>query len=346
MAIDPTQRARVDGGRSVAVGVGLAVISAVTFAGSGPLGDAAMRSGIGSWQLTWLRIALAALVVVVGTAVLRPRALRLRRHEWLLAVGFGLSGVAGAQGFFFAAVARLPVAIAMLIEFTAPVFVALWVRIVRRRRLGRVVWAGIALALAGLTGVARVWDVASLNGVGVAAAFGAAICVCAYYLIGERAVSDREPAGILAVGLLVGLLAATPIARPWAALAVRWRAQTVLAGVSLPIWAVIAALVSIATVTPYISGLASLRHLAPTAASVLGLLEPAVATVLAWWLIGQRLAALQIIGGVVVLSGATLVQVAISRHRPPAVPPEPGDPGPLRIAKRPDPCYQNQSSIR
>lgn len=81
-------------------------------------------------------------------------------------------GVAGAQAFFFVAVTRIPVGVAVLLEFTAPVFVALSVRFVRHRRLPTAVWLGIALAMARLAMVAQVWHGSALNPVGVAAGFG------------------------------------------------------------------------------------------------------------------------------------------------------------------------------
>jgi drug/metabolite transporter (DMT)-like permease len=288
----------------------LAVASAAAFAGSGPLGVSMMDNGFTSAQVSLLRIGLAAVLVLAPVAALRPRALRFRGRDWGVVVGYGLFGVAGAQAFFFVAVTRIPVGVAVLLEFTAPVFVALWVRFVRHRRLPTAVWLGIALAMAGLAVVAQVWHGFALNPVGVAAGFGSALSTTGYFLIGEHGANTRDPFGLLAGGLVVGAVAVSFAAPPWLLPAARFGATATLGDVALPAWLVATLLAVISTAVPYLCGLMSLRHLPSSTASVVGLLEPVTATVLAWWLIGQSLQPLQLLGGVVVLGGAILVQIA------------------------------------
>lgn len=299
---------------SGAVGTSLAVAAAVTFASSGPLAKSVMDAGMPSGQVTFLRIGLAAGLVLISALTLRPRSLQFHGRDWVEILGFGLFGVAGAQSFFFAAVARLPVAVAMLLEATAPVFVALWVRFVRRRRLPVAVWLGIGLAIVGLAAAAQVWRVDTLDVVGVLAGLGSALCASAYFLIGQRVVTTCDPLGVLTGSLLIGLLAVSVATPPWTVPAGSLDASAVLGGVALPVWLVIAMLAVASTVVPYLCGLTSLRHLPPSAASVLGLLEPVVAAVLAWWLLSQSLQAPQLLGGLAVLAGAAVVQVAIHRR--------------------------------
>lgn len=301
-------------GASGAVGTSLAVAAAVAFASSGPLAKSVMDAGVGSGQLTWLRIGLAAVLALVNALALRPGSLRFHGRDWVEMLGFGLFGVAGAQWFFFAAVARLPVAVAMLLEATAPVFVALWVRFVRRRRLPVAVWLGIGLAIAGLAAAAQVWQVSTLDAIGVLEGLGSALCAAGYFLIGQRVVTTCDPLGVLTVSLLIGLLAVSFTIPPWTVPFSGLDASALLGGVVLPVWFVITMLAVVSTVVPYLCGLASLRHLPPSAASVLGLLEPGVAAVLAWWLLGQSLTAPQLLGGLAVLAGAAVVQVAIHRR--------------------------------
>jgi drug/metabolite transporter (DMT)-like permease len=269
-----------------------------------------MDAGFTSAQVSLLRIGLAAVLVLVPVAALRPRALRFRGREWGVVVGYGLFGVAGATTFFFVAVTRIPVGVAVLLEFTAPVFVALWVRFVRHRRLPAAVWLGIALAMAGLAVVAQVWHGFALNPLGVAAGFGSALSTTGYFLIGEHAANSRDPFGLLAGGLMIGAVVVGFAAPPWLLPAARLGAVAALGDVTLPAWLVVALLAVISTAVPYLCGLMSLRHLPSSTASVLGLLEPVTATVLAWWLIGQSLQPLQLLGGVAVLGGATVVQMA------------------------------------
>jgi drug/metabolite transporter (DMT)-like permease len=216
---------------------------------------------------------------------------------------------------------------------------------VRHRHLPAAVWLGIALAMAGLAMVAQVWHGFALNPVGVAAGFGSALSTTGYFLIGEHGANTRDPFGLLAGGLVIRAIAVGFAAPPWLLPIARFGATATLDDVALPAWLVITLLAMISTAVPYLCGLASLRHLPSPTASVLGLLEPVTATVLAWWLIGQSLQPLQSLGGVAVLSGAILVQFSDElkikpagrrhhhRHRPrragPARPPPAGHPARL-----------------
>src|SRR5256886_728088 len=107
---------------------------------------------------------------------------------------------------YLAAVARIPIGVAMLLEFTAPVLVALWVRFVRGTRLPGQAWVGTTLALAGLAMVAQVWDGLAFDAIGMLAGVGAALGAAAYFLLGEHGVSAIEPLTLVAWGLTAGAL--------------------------------------------------------------------------------------------------------------------------------------------
>lgn len=306
-------RPRASKARGTTLGVG----SAIAFGSSGPLAKAAMDLGIGPAAITTVRIGLAALLVTAAVAIFRPRALRFARSEWGLLLGYGLLGVAGSQLLFFVAVAHIPVSIAMLLEFLAPAFVALWVRFVRRSPLPFAVWLGIGLALVGLALIAQVWHGVVLDPVGLAAGIGSGLTTTGYYLLGEHAAQRHDPFGLLAIGLLVGTVVVSVAAPPWTLPFASIDEQATLGDVHFPVWLVLLAVAVLSTVVAYVTGLLSLRHLPSSAASVLGLLEPVTATVLAWWLIDQRLSAVQLLGGAVLLFGAVLVQVATRTHVPP-----------------------------
>jgi threonine/homoserine efflux transporter RhtA len=110
----------------------LIVLASVCFGTSGPLVKPTMDAGLSPQQVASFRIALAAVLLLAFVAITRPKALRLRKADLPLLVGYGLIGVAAVQLLYFAAVSRIPISMAMLLEFTAPVLVALWVRFVRR----------------------------------------------------------------------------------------------------------------------------------------------------------------------------------------------------------------------
>ena len=284
------------------------MLAALFFSSSGTLGKSAMSAGITPEQVAAARIALAGLVLFAGVAVLAPRKLRVRRAQLPLLAGYGLLGVAGVQLLYFVAAGRIPVGIAILLEFVSPVLIALWVRFVRRHRLPRSVWGGIGLAMAGLALVAQVWQGLTLDGLGLLAGFGAALCSAAYFLLGERAGADVDPLGLVTWGMLIGAVAIGVVAPPWT-----WQVGLLGARVELgsghpPVWLLLTLLVLVATVLAYACGISSLRHLPASVASVLGLVEPVIVTITAWLLLGEELTWPQLLGSAILLAGAYVVQ--------------------------------------
>ncbi|MER6424619.1 EamA family transporter [Streptomyces sp. NPDC001137] len=296
------------GGRGRSAGLGLALGSAVAFGGSGVAAKPLIEAGLDPLHVVWLRVAGAALVML--PVAVRHRAL-LRRRPALLA-GFGLLAVAGVQACYFAAISRIPVGVALLVEYLAPALVLGWVRFVQRRPVTRAAALGVVLAAGGLACVVEVWSGLSFDAVGLLLALGAACCQVGYFVLSDQG-SDAgddapDPLGVIAYGLLIGAVVLTAVARPWT---MDW---SVLAGTAhmdgTPIAAflLLAWIVLIATVLAYVTGVLSVRRLSPQVAGVVACLEAVVATVLAWVLLGEHLSAPQIVGGAVVLVGAFIAQ--------------------------------------
>lgn len=269
-----------------------------------------MNAGLSPQHVASARVGIAAAVLLIGVALIKPSILRVRRDQLRLLVAYGLAGVALVQLMFFIAVSRLPVGIAMLLEYTSPVLVAFWVRFVRKVRLPMLSWIGIALAFLGLALVAQVWKSLELDGVGLLAGIGAALCSAAYYLLGERGASEHHPIGMVTWGMVVGALGLFVVAPPWTMPFAAVRTTSTFGGTEVPVWALLVTVALISTALAYTLSISSLRHLPSTVASVLALSEPIVATLIAWLMLGETLSPDQIIGMVVLLSGAALVQVA------------------------------------
>ncbi|WP_084428897.1 EamA family transporter [Kibdelosporangium aridum] len=288
-------------------GTVLVLAASVFSASSGPLAKQAMAAGLTPQQVVSVRISLAALLFLGGLAVVKPRLLRIRLADWRVLLGFGLFGVAGVQAMYFIAVARVPVGIAMLLEFTAPVLVALWVRFVRGTVLPAKAWAGTALALLGLAMVAQVWEGLRLDAIGLLAGVGAAVCAACYFLIGEHALTTRHPLTMATYGMLVGAVAvAVVLTPPWALPGEILARETPIG----PVWTLLAGIAVFSTVIAYTFGMSALRHLPSNVVSVLSLAEPVIATAAAWALLNEQLSVIQIIGGLTLLGGAFLVQRA------------------------------------
>lgn len=295
-------------GRGRGVGLGLALLSAVAFGGSGVAAKPLIEAGLDPLHVVWLRVAGAALVML--PLAVRHRAL-VRRRPGLLA-GFGLLAVAGVQACYFAALSRIPVGVALLIEYLAPALVLGWVRFVQKRPVTRAAAVGVVLAVGGLACVVEVWSGLGFDALGLLLALGAACCQVGYFVLSDQG-SDAgdeapDPLGVIAYGLLVGAAVLTVVARPWT---MDW---SVLGGTGSmdgrPVAAVVllAWIVLVATVVAYVTGVVSVRRLSPQVAGVVACLEAVIATVLAWVLLGEHLSAPQIAGGAIVLVGAFIAQ--------------------------------------
>ncbi|MHA6805073.1 EamA family transporter [Salinifilum ghardaiensis] len=296
-------------------GVLIAVASACCFGGSGPFAKPLIEAGLSPLSVTWLRITGGALLML-------PFAVRhasvVRRAPKLL-LAYGLVAIAGVQGFYFAAIASIPVGVALLIEFLGPVMVLGWTRFVLRRPVSRSAAIGVALAVAGLAGVVEVWSGLSFNPVGLLLALGAACCQAAYFVLADTS-ADVDPRGLAAYGLLVGAAVVTLIVRPWS---VDWSAlggAVTLSGQNFPAVLAVAWIVLLCTALAYLTGIIAVRRLSAPVAGAIAYLEPVVATVLAWWLLGEHLGAVQLTGGALVLVGAYVAQRAATARRAVAEP--------------------------
>jgi drug/metabolite transporter (DMT)-like permease len=286
------------------------VLASCCFGTSGPLAKPMMNAGLSPQQVASVRIGLAALILVIVVALTRPALLRVRREHWRVLLAYGLAGVALAQVMYFVAVSRIPIGIAMLLEFTAPILVALWVRFVRGTHLPARAWVGTVLALVGLAMVAQVWQGLTFDVLGVLAGITAALGAAAYFLLGEHAVSAIEPLGLVTWGMIVGAMAIFVIAPPWTIPLDVFDDTAEFGSWLLPLWLLTIAVVVLSTAMAYLLSISAMRHLPSNVVSVLSLSEPVVAILVAWAFLGQSLTVVQILGAAVLLGGATLVQLA------------------------------------
>ncbi|MFI2642567.1 EamA family transporter [Streptomyces sp. NPDC018610] len=289
-------------------GLGLALVSALAFGGSGVAAKPLIEAGLDPLHVVWLRVTGAALVML--PLAVRHRA--LPRSRPALLAGFGLLAVAGVQACYFAALSRIPVGVALLVEYLAPALVLGWVRFVQRRPVTRAAALGVVLAAGGLACVVEVWSGLSFDALGLLLALGAACCQVGYFVLsdqgGDAGDTAPDPLGVIAYGLLVGAAVLTAVARPWD---MRWSVLAHSAdmnGTSVPAVALLLWIVLVATVLAYVTGVLSVRRLSPQVAGVVACLEAVIATVLAWVLLGEHLSAPQVAGGAVVLLGAFIAQ--------------------------------------
>jgi drug/metabolite transporter (DMT)-like permease len=293
----------------LASGLVFAVVSAVSFGMSGALARGLLDTGWSAGAAVLVRIGLAALVVApFGAMALRGRWGLLRRNAGLI-VGYGLSAVAGAQFCYFSAVVHMQVGPALLIEYTAPAAVVVWLWVRRGQRPGAVTLLGAAIAAVGLVLVLDLLSGAELSFPGVLWALGAMLGVAAYFVISADESNGLPPLALAAGGLVVGtavigllgVVGLLPMSASTTA--------TTYAGRSFPWWAPLLALGLVTAALSYTTGIAAGRRLGSRLASFVALLEVVAGVGFAWLLLGELPRTVQLVGGVLILAGVVAVKV-------------------------------------
>jgi drug/metabolite transporter (DMT)-like permease len=311
-----------DAAKVKSVGLGFALVSSVTFGGSGPFAKALIGAGFSPQQAAWLRILGAAVLLIPLVLLLRGRTgIASARRSWPQLVLYGLTGIAGCQTLFFIAASRLPVGVAILLEFTGPVLVVGWLRFVRRSVVPRTAAVGVGIALLGLACVVEVWTGLALDAVGLMAGLGAAACQATYFLLIDRLTGVADPLVMTAAGSAVGAIVLTAIAAPWAAPFGVLGEVVPIGNHSAPAWTFAAWIIVISTVIAYLTGAAAVQRLSAAIGGAVAYIEVVAATVFAWILLGERLTGPQLTGGLIVLAGAFVAQSSVSRRSQPEVPP-------------------------
>jgi drug/metabolite transporter (DMT)-like permease len=293
-------------------GMGAALVSAWSFGLAGPRAGGLMDAGWSPAAAVVMRILVAAAVLLPGAVVaLRGRWAGVWRHLPLMAL-YGIVPVAGAQFGYFNAVVHMPVGVAILVEFTAPVAVVGWLWLRHRQRPTRATVLGAAVAAVGLLLVLDLTSSTSVSAIGVAWALVAMLGASFYFVLSSR-VDDGLPGIVLAAGgltvggtvlLLAGVAGIVPLAVSTAPVA--------LGGAVLPWWVVVALLGVVTAALGYVSGIAATRRLGARLASFVALSEVLAALVFAWLLLGEVPRGIQLLGGVLVVTGV----VAVRRGEP------------------------------
>lgn len=318
------------------LGLVIAVIAAATFGLSGALAKPVLESG-------WSPAAAVTVRVLIGGAVLAPVAILSLRGNWAAlwrarwrVFAMALIGVAGTQLAYFAAIERIPVGSAVLIEYMAPLLLVAiaWVR--TRRSPKAVVVIGSVVALGGLVLVVSPGGSATFDPFGYALALAAMVGCAIYYLVAAQP-SDGLPAvalagfGLLLGGVLLGLVGLTGLV-PFETST----ADVPMFGAELPWWLPLVIIGVVATAIAYSTSIAASEMLGSRLASFVGLLEVVAATFYAWLLLGEQLTVPQLLGGLLILIGIAFVRSerTDAALEPASLPPHDDAPHPLAPAPR------------
>ena len=305
--------------RNPALGLALVVTGATMFIINAGVSRVVLRAGVDPVTLTTVRVTGTFLLLALIAALFRRSALRPPTGRLgLLVVVHGVIGVAALQWTYFVAIDRLPVGMALLLEYQAPILVAVWARFVQKERVRNRMWAGLALAMVGLAAATGVVDGATFDAVGIAAGFGAAVCFATYFLVGEHGVGALDPLRVIVWSFFVAALALN-LVDPVTSFPTELLTEQVSLLGSLeeyvaPVWALLGWIVVLGTVVPFAVELFALRHLRATTVTMVAMLEPVGVSALGWVWFDERLDAVALLGGVAVVTGIVLAQSARREH--------------------------------
>lgn len=296
-------------GSRTAAGLLFAFASAASFGLSGSLARGLLDTGWSAGAAVSARIAIASLVLVVpGALALRGRWSLLRQNAGLVGI-YGLAAIAGAQLCYFYAVTYMQVSVALLLEYTAPVAVVMWLWLRHGMRPSRLTLLGAGIAAVGLVLVLDVISGAELSTPGVLWALGAMVGAATYFVISADEDNGLPAMTLAAGGLLVGgaLLGAAGLLGilPFHAST----APAVYGDMTLPWWVPVLLLGLVTAALAYVTGIEAGRRLGSRLASFVALLEVLMALVFAWLLLDELPVPIQLVGGVLVLVGVVVVKL-------------------------------------
>ena len=268
---------------------------------NGSLSRLLLDDGVSALRLAELRGVRSFVMLAAALAIARPRLLRIRRQDVPRLAFLGIVGLAGVHATYFFAISRLDVGVALVIQYLGPLILLLWLRLVHRRQLQRSLWGAAILSVIGCFLVVQAWNPGAIDGLGLLAAFGAAVTFAIYLYSSEQAGHRYEPVTTLVWGFGFASLFWLVVQPPWSfPFAEFTSAENIALGLGVAV---------IGTLLPFVCIVAALRHVPASRAAVVATLEPVLAAIIAWPVLGQDLDVAQIAGGLIVVGAVVWVQI-------------------------------------
>jgi len=295
----------------------LMITAAMGFALGGVAAKILREADMDAFRLTQIRTVGAAIILLTFAVMRGKKQLYARRDELKDLIIFGVVGVAAVTSFYFFAIKYLYVSVALVIEFTASIWIVLYLRFVKKKQVSSIMWLGIACAFSGLFLLSQIWTGTTLHPLGVAVAFADAFALAIYFLFADRLSQTRTSLSLMAWGLGVAAVFWS-IVLPWWNFPFEYLTNTYslegnLSNYSAPGWALVLWIIIVGTVIPYLLTVTGIRELSASTGSVIGMIEPLFAGAIAWWLLNEAFNTTQLIGCAVLLVGIYLADKARSQ---------------------------------
>ena len=261
-----------------------------------------------TFRLAQVRAIGTFFLLFLITFIQDRKSLKAERREIPTLIFYGVFGYAMVQlGYFIGIAQGVPLSLVLILEFTAPIWIVLWIKFVRKTEVSKDMWIAIALALFGLILVAKVWQGFVFDLIGTLGAIGAAMALAIYFLMSQSLGTKRSAQAMVVWGMgFAGLF--------WSLVLPIWNFPTEIftteinlqgrfSDYSAPGWLLIAYIIIFGTIVPYLFVVGGIRRLSASTSSVIGMLEPVIAGIFAWIWLSQSWSAIQLLGGAIVLVG-------------------------------------------
>jgi drug/metabolite transporter (DMT)-like permease len=292
------------------------VMGALVFSFNGVISTLVLDH-ISPFRLAQVRSIGAFLILLMITLIIARPTLKASKKQLPMLAAYGIIGFAAVQAGYFLGIQRgVPLSLVLIVEFTAPIWIALWIKYVRKAFVPASMWGAIALSLLGLILLAQVWNGLSFDLIGLLGALFSAFALTAYFLIGKSFGTTRSALSLTVWGLGMASLAwlsAMPVWQfPFEVFTIDMDLQGIFAGTTVPGWVLISWIIIMGTIVPYLFVIGGLRLLSASTSSVIGMLEPVLAGIFAWIWLQQSWNGVQLLGAVVVLVGIYIADRARS----------------------------------
>ena len=261
-----------------------------------------------AFRLAQIRALGAFSLLFLITFIQDRSSLKAERREIPTLIFYGVVGYAMVQLGYFISISRgIPLSLVSILEFTAPVWIVLWIKFVRKGWVSNDMWVAIALCLIGLILVAKVWQGFTFDLIGILSAVGSAMSLAIYFLMSESQGERRSAQAMVVWGIgVAGLfwLIVLPIWNfPTQILTTQINLQGRFSDYSAPGWLLIAYIIIFGTLVPYLLVVAGIRLISASKSSVIGMLEAVIGGAFAWIWLAQSWGVIQLLGGAIVLVG-------------------------------------------
>ena len=270
-----------------------------------------------TFRLAQVRAIGTFFLLFLITYIQDRNSLKAERREIPTLLFYGVFGYAMVQLGYFIGISRgVPLSLVLIIEFTAPIWIVLWIKFVRKSVVAKDMWVAIALSLLGLILVAKAWQGFVFDLLGTLGALGAALALAVYFLMSQSQGTKRSAQAMVVWGMGVAGLFWSLVLPIWnfptAIFTTEINMQGRFSEYSAPGWLLIAYIIVFGTLVPYLFVVGGIRRLSASTSSVIGMLEPVIAGVFAWIWLSQSWSAIQLFGGAIVLIGIYIADRAKS----------------------------------